>query len=152
MRSFIGVESEPVSYEVSSWDIQRFARAIGDTNPLHTDPVAARSSSYGSLIAPPTILRSFIPGRYGRQFPNPFAHILDGGSRYQFFHPVREGDRITVVRKLTDVFDKTGSLGPMLFRITEISYTNQLGQLVATQTSTTITYGTGPKDPGVEQF
>jgi hypothetical protein len=53
------------------------------------------------------------------------------------------------VRKITDLFEKHGRMGAMLFKISEISYTNQEGRLIGTQTTTTITYGTGEKDSGV---
>ena len=149
IRSFIGLESIPVTYEIERHAVERFACAIGDPNPLYSDEVKARESSYGGLISPPTFLRSLLPGAYPRQYPEPFAHILDGGSKYRFYEPARVGDRITVTRKITDLFEKTGRMGTMLFKISEISYVNQLGRLVANQTTTTITYGTGEKDAGV---
>ncbi len=148
MRSHIGVESTPATYEVSRWDIGRFACAIGDDNPLYADEVAARESAIGGMIAPPTILRSFLPGASPKPFPEPFAHILDAGSNYRFFHPVRVGDSITVVRSLKELFTKTGRLGEMLFKVQEITYTNQLGQVVATQETTTITFGEPDPESG----
>ena len=141
MRSHIGVASKPMSYEISRWDVARFACAIGDANPLYTDEVAARESAIGGLVAPPTFPRSLLPGPGHEPFPEPFAHILDGGSKYRFYHPVRAGDVITVTRTLKDMFTKSGRLGTMLFKVREITYTNQLGQVVATQETTTITYG-----------
>ena len=48
---------------------------------------------------------------------------------------------ITVVRTLTKLFTKSGRLGEMLFKVQEIVYTNQLDQVVATQETTTITFG-----------
>ena len=149
LRSFIGVESTPVTYEIERHAVERFANAVGDPNPLHADEIAARNSSYGGLIAPPTFFRSLLPGAYPKPYPEPFAHILDGGSKYRYREPVRVGDRITVTRKIIDLFEKQGRLGTMLFKIAEISYVNQLGQVAATQTTTTITYGTGEKDYGV---
>ena len=149
LRSFIGLESIPVSYDIERHAVERFAAAIGDPNPLYSDREVAEDSSYGSLIAPPTFFRSLLPGDYPTVYPEPFAHILDGGSKYRFNEPVRVGDQITVVRKITDLFEKHGRMGTMLFKISEISYTNQMERLVATQTTTTITYGTGEKDAGV---
>jgi hypothetical protein len=64
---------------------------------------------------------------------------------------VKVGDQITITRKIVDLFEKHGRMGAMLFKIAEISYVNQLGVLTATQTTTTITYGTGEKDWGIEQ-
>ncbi len=149
LKSFIGLESIPVTYDIERHAVERFAAAIGDANPLYSNRDVAESSSYGSLIAPPTFFRSLLPGDYPKPYPEPFAHILDGGSKYRFNEPVRVGDQITVVRKITDLFEKHGRMGTMLFKISEISYTNQQGRLVATQSTTTITYGTGEKDSGV---
>ncbi|MDA1279131.1 MAG: MaoC family dehydratase N-terminal domain-containing protein [Chloroflexi bacterium] len=149
LRAFIGVESVPVIYEIERHAVERFACAIGDPNPLYTDEIATRASSFGGLIAPPTFLRSLLPGHYPEPYPEPFAHILDGGSSYRFMKPVRVGDRIAVTRKIVDLYEKHGRMGTMLFKISEQKYVNQLGQLVATQTTTTITYGDGEKDSGV---
>ena len=149
LRSFIDLESNAVTYDIERHAVERFACAIGDTNPLYTDINFAESSSHGTLIAPPTFFRSLLPGDYPKPYPEPFAHILDGGSKYRYNERVRVGDRITVVRKITDLFEKYGRMGTMLFKISEISYTNQAGRLVATQTTTTITYGAGEKDLGV---
>lgn len=152
MRAFVGVESAPVTYEVEKGAVARFARAIGDLNPLYLDELVARNSSYGGLIAPPTFLRSLIPGKTPKPFPEPFSYVLDGGSEYRFFSPVRVGDRITVTRRMVELFEKQGRLGMMLFRVTEIKYTNQLGEVAAMQLSTTITYGTGQRDPAIDEL
>ncbi len=149
LRSFIGTESNPVTYDIERHAVARFACAVGDPNPVYSDEIAARNSPYGGLIAPPTFFRSLLPGDFPKPYPEPFAHILDGGSKYRFFEPVRVGDQITVTRKIVDLFEKHGRMGTMLFKISETNYVNQLGQLAATQTTTTITYGTGEKDPGV---
>lgn len=149
LRSFVGLKSIPSTYDIERHAVERFAAAIGDTSPMYSNQEAAEASSYGSLIAPPTFFRSLLPGDYPKPYPEPFAHILDGGSKYRYNEPVRVGDQITVVRKITDLFEKHGRMGTMLFKISEISYTNQAGRLVATQTTTTITYGTGEKDSGV---
>jgi acyl dehydratase len=149
LKSFIGVESMAVTYEIERHAVERFAAAIGDSSPLYSNREAAEASSYDGLIAPPTFFRSLLPGNYPQPYPEPFAHVLDGGSKYRYNAPVRVGDQITVVRKITDLFEKHGRMGTMLFKISEISYTNQEDRLVATQTTTTITYGIGEKDSGV---
>ena len=87
------------------------------------------------------ILRSFITASFDPPFPEPFHDVLDGGSSFVFHRPVVAGDEITVIRKMTDLFEKSGRLGPMLFKITTVSYTDGEGELVATQASTSISYG-----------
>ncbi|MSQ08863.1 MAG: MaoC family dehydratase [Dehalococcoidia bacterium] len=152
MLVFTGMDSMPVTYDVEKGAVAKFARAIGDLNPLYIDDLVARNSSYGGLIAPPTFLRSLIPGRYAKPFPEPFSYVLDGGSSYTFFAPVRVGDRITVTRRFVELFEKQGKLGTMLFRVQEIKYVNQHGEVAATQRTTTISYGTGQRDPAIDDL
>jgi len=45
--------------------------------------------------------------------------------------PVCAGDTITVTSKLREVYAKTGRTGTMAFIVFEVTYRNQLGQMVA---------------------
>ena len=116
MRAAIGVESVPVTEEVEKGAIIRFAQAIGDQNPLFTDEAAARKSRYGGLIAPPTFLRSVIAGPPTVEFEQPYSAGLDGGSEWEYFEPVRPGDRITHTVRITDLFEREGPLGQHALR------------------------------------
>ena len=140
MRAAVGVDSVPVTEDIEKGAIIRFAQAIGDSNPLFTDEAAARKSRYGGLIAPPTFLRSIIPGPPTVEFEQPYSAGLDGGSEWEYFEPVRPGDRITHTVRITDLFERGGRLGNMLFVIREGRYVNQFGTLVALQRSTGIHY------------
>ena len=140
LRSAIGVESEPVTHEVERGVILRFAQAIEDPNPLYQNEVKARATRYGGIIAPPTFFRSLPSGPQRVQVQSPLGRVLDGGTQWELLEPVRPGDRITVTSKLVDVVQRTGRLGPMIIMTRETRYVNQLGQLVATQRSTGISY------------
>jgi len=140
MRAAINVESEPNVNEVEKGAIIKFARAIGDSNPLFTDEEAARNSRYGGLIAPPTFLRSLTSGPLKAQVESPYSANLDGGSEWQYFEPVRAGDRITVTTYIDDMFEREGRLGNMLFIVRETKYVNQFDRTVALQRSTGISY------------
>ena len=136
----IGRESEPVTTDAEKGAIIRFAQAIGDDNPLFSDETAARHGRYGGLIAPPTFLRSMSSSRPELPFELPLTRMLDGGSDWEYFEPIRPGDRITAVASITDVSERTGRLGTMVFTTVVTTYRNQLGQVAATQTSTSIRY------------
>ncbi|MFQ5860420.1 MAG: MaoC family dehydratase N-terminal domain-containing protein [Dehalococcoidia bacterium] len=141
MRSqAIGNKGLPVTVEVEKGAILRFAQAIEDPNPLWNDEVQARKSRYGGLITPPTFLRSLSYGRPPLPFDLPLERRLDGGSEWEYFEPVHPGDRITVVAELVDMTERQGRLGPMVFLVFQVTYTNQFGQVVATQRSTNIWY------------
>jgi acyl dehydratase len=140
MRALVGSETEPVVYDIERGAIRKFAKAIGDENPAYYDDAAARRAGYRGMVAPPTFLRVLIPGPEKTPFPEPFDRVLDGGSEYRFEEPLIAGDRITVVSRLAELYEKHGRLGTMLFKIREIRYENQHGRIAATQRSTIITY------------
>ena len=141
MRSqALGAESEPATLEVEKGAIARFAEAIGDPNPSYTDEAAARRTPLGTLVAPPTFLRSMRAVRPQIPFEIPFERVLDGGSAWEYFQPVRAGDTITAVAAITDIQERTGRLGLMLIITTRITYSNQFDEVAATQTNTSIRY------------
>jgi acyl dehydratase len=139
MRSWLGKELDRQTLDVEKGAIRHFAEAIGDANRLWSDETAARRSRYGGITAPPTFLRSATPG-LDFPFPTKPQRLLDGSSDWEYFEPIRAGDVITCVTLLADIRERTGRLGPMLFLVRETTYTNQLGQIAATQRSTQIRY------------
>ncbi|MCH8106835.1 MAG: MaoC family dehydratase N-terminal domain-containing protein [Chloroflexi bacterium] len=136
----IGLEGPPVTTEIEKGAIIRFAQAIEDDNPVFNDEEAARKSQYGGLIAPPTFLRSIRSSRREVPFDIPFNNALDGGSDWEYFEPVRPGDLITTVSRITDMQERSGRMGVMIITSTVTTYTNQFDQVVATQTTTGIRY------------
>ena len=70
----------------------------------------------------------------------PFNNNLDGGSDWEYMEPVRPGDRITAVSRIENMIERAGRMGTMIIQTTVTTYTNQFGQVVATQTSTGIRY------------
>ena len=139
--SYIGQESAPVVTYIEPGHIKAFAEAIEDPNALWSDEIEARRSRFGGLIAPPTFLRAARTERVQQEaLALTLTRILDGGSEWEYFEPLRAGDRITTISRVVDLFDRSGKLGQMVFIITQTSYTNQLDQLVATQKNTLIRY------------
>src|SRR5207244_3827338 len=49
----VGKTYTPVSYAVGREKVREFASAVGEENPLHHDPDAAREAGYGDVVAPP---------------------------------------------------------------------------------------------------
>ncbi len=133
MRRAVGVENEPRTHVLEAGAIRRFAEAIGDPNPDYRD-------GSGGPIAPPTFLRSLSSGPPAVAFESPYPDPLDGGSDWEYFHPVRAGDSITVTEVLVDVVEKSGRLGPMLLTTWAFKYSNQRGEVAATQRNTLIYY------------
>jgi acyl dehydratase len=120
--------------------IINFAQAIGDANPAYNDEAAARKTRYGSLISPPTFLRCMRLVQPELLFDLPFDRLLDGGSDWEYFQAVRAGDQITAVGRVSDISERSGRVGLMIFIKTVITYRNQFDEIVATQDNTLIRY------------
>ena len=90
------------------------------------------------IVAPPTFLRAMRAVRPELPFEIPFTRLLDGGSDWEYFEHVRPGDVITAVGRVEDIRERTGSIGQMLITTIKVTYRNQTGAVVATQTSTSI--------------
>ena len=122
---------EPMVFEVEKGAIRRYAEVLGDANPLWTDEAAARKSRYGGLVAMPIFLAYMNPFHWGLAKPfQGLAVRVSAGDAFEFYLPLRPGDRITVTDRFVDVYEKQGSKGPMTFTIDERTYTNQRGELV----------------------
>jgi acyl dehydratase len=127
-RIFETTDPVPVSAEM----IQKFTEAIGETNPIHTDPEAGKRGPYGSLTAPPSFAVTF---RNGQHF---FQHVprfgkqgFDAGKDVEFLAPICPGDAITLSSHVKEIYEKTGRSGSMVFVIVRSTLKNQKGEVVA---------------------
>ena len=136
----IGMEGEPSTIDIEMGHIQSFAAAVGDPNPLWNDEAQARKSRYGGVVAPPTFLRAIRVERPQPPLDQPLDRLLDGGSEWEYFEPIRVGDRITAIARIVDVSERSGRMGTMIFVANEVRYANQFDELVATQRNTLIWY------------
>ena len=128
-RSNIGDASEPITFEVETGAIVKFAEAIGDPHPAYGDGSAA----------PPTF-----PTTFNFRLPVPSlkaidpARFLHGEQEYAYERPLRAGDRITCVAKIADVADKETKLGKMTFVVVETEGRDAADKLVFTGRATAI--------------
>jgi acyl dehydratase len=133
LRNGVGMEWEPLVYEITEEMIRRCTRAIGDPNPMWQDKEYAGKSQYGGIIAPPTFVWTIglveLMERIGSV--EAFVSMLNGGAELEYFKPIRPGDVITAVTKLSNVREREGNLGRMLFMSLETTYKNQRQELVA---------------------
>jgi len=140
-QSFIGYELPSFTADVEKGRLRFFAKAIGETNPIYTDEDAAVKAGYRTLPAPPTfamVLDMDTPDLMPLLglLKMDIGRILHGSQEVEYFQPIYAGDQITVTSKVVDIFDKKG--GALDFVVTENSYTNQDGDLVAKSTSTLV--------------
>ena len=92
MRSFIGLESDPVTYVVEKHSIEHFARAIGESNPIYFDEQFAKDN-VGGIIAPPTFIRLFRPKRLEKQLCTNLQQNSMIFENRQFWHAAISSNR-----------------------------------------------------------
>jgi len=133
-RKYIGQAWTPYTVEVEKGRLRFFAKAIGETNPVYTDEVAARAAGYPSLPVPPTFLFSLeneVPDPFGWLAPMGVhvGNLLHGEQSFKYYAMVFAGDRVTFESRIADIYDKKG--GALEFIVKETSVKDASGRLVA---------------------
>ena len=135
LRAAIGVESEPSVFEIEKEAIRRWADAIGDANPLYHDEEFARQLGYRSIIAPLGFFPNYgYPVKIGKRKTNitsPLKRNLNGGGDVETYKPIQAGDIIYMTTKISDIYEREGRLGKMLFIVTEYVIRNQRGEIMS---------------------
>jgi acyl dehydratase len=130
-QSILGKEFVLGTFQVTEDMMLAYAQAVGETSPQYVDPEAAKHTGSGGLVAPPIFYDVF----RAEQMPDPkvqFGKIsFNAGQHCEFYAPIRPGDTITLKARITDVYEKTGRTGKMVFIIRETTYENQKGEKVA---------------------
>ncbi|MFO8009625.1 MAG: MaoC family dehydratase N-terminal domain-containing protein [Dehalococcoidia bacterium] len=129
MRGWLDKELNRVQFDVEKVLLRRYTEAVEDPNPKWRE------------VMPPAMFTAIFAegGLVQYPFETP-PRLLDGGGEWEFFREARLGDTLTGVRKIIDYKEKEGKLGQMLFIIRQTEWTNQRGELVARNRSTSIFY------------
>jgi acyl dehydratase len=138
----IGKEWPAVEYEVGREKIREYAHAVGETNPVHHDPEAARAAGFRNVVAPPMFCVVYSAPAVGPGILDPevginLAAMVHGGQEFVWGEPVCAGDMITTKAKLVDVSERNG----MGFYVFESVSTNQDGAETVRGTWTDIVRG-----------
>ncbi len=127
----IGKTYEPTTYAVGREKVREYARAVGETNPLHHDLQAARDAGYADVVAPPMFAVVYSAPSVGPPIFDPeielnFAMMVHGGQEFAWGVPVVAGDEITTTTSVKDISERDGR-GYYVF---ESVSTNQRGEEV----------------------
>ena len=151
LRSRIGETAVYTAPEpVGRAAIRYYALAVGDANPLYTDAEAAASAGYADVIAPPTWVtetnqymtggrndEGYMGHGWGIEIPN--TRLVRGGNSYTFEGPIHPDTVVTATWRIDGMTERTTSKGQdMLIVTSSATYTDQDGQVLATNTETLI--------------
>ncbi len=133
-KKWIGHELPASVLPIERSRLQFFAKAIGETDPIYTDPAAARDAGYPDLPVPPTFLfaaelDSGTSDQLLADLQIPIAKLLHGEQSFSYHKPACAGDMVTVCSTVSDIYDKKN--GALEFVVKTSRATNQQGELVA---------------------
>jgi acyl dehydratase len=80
-------------HRVDAADVAGFVEAVGDYNPIHSDPQYAATTPFKEPIAPGVFTAGLISAVIGTRLPGPGAIYLS--QSLKFMKPVKLGDTIT---------------------------------------------------------
>lgn len=119
-------------FPVEEGHIMLFARAIGDPNPVYSDPDCAAAKELGGIIAPPTFVAGgsqfdddvavrpkigqpwFGSGRTPSGFNRESAGILHAEQHFEYHRPLLAGEVLTTVFREGERWEKTNRSGGIL--------------------------------------
>jgi acyl dehydratase len=138
----IGKSYPPVTYAVGREKIREYTLAVGETNPLHLDPEAAREAGHRDVVAPPMFAvvytsPAITPAMLDPEVGIDFARMVHGGQDFAWGPLVVAGDEITTTLSVKDI----SSRGPLGFFTFETVSVNQDGHTVCVGTWTNIVRG-----------
>ena len=154
LDAWIGREGAPQAARdaVNPAMIRHWCDAVGDANPVYTDPDFAAKSVHGALVAPPTMLQAWTMA--GLRPPAPasdaagpltevmrlldaagYTSVVATNCRQEYKRYLREGDRLSVTTRIARVSDeKKTALGIGRFVDEEMIYRDAAGDEVARMT------------------
>jgi acyl dehydratase len=138
----IGKSYEPVLYAVGREKVREYARAVGETNPVHLDVDAARAAGHADVVAPPMFAVVYSAPSVGPLIFDPeiginFAMMVHGGQVFEWGPLVVAGDEISTATSVKDISERDGRA----YYVFESISTNQSGAQVCRGTWTNIVRG-----------
>ncbi|MFA5520860.1 MAG: MaoC family dehydratase N-terminal domain-containing protein [Castellaniella sp.] len=123
---------EPWCHEATRDNIRHYAHGIGDDNPLWCDPLYARNTRYGDVIALPSFLFAtsrIISGYVGGL---PGVHAMWSGADWNWHKTIHRNDEITTEAWLKDLIPhETRFAGRAIQQVYHVDFFNQHGDKVA---------------------
>jgi acyl dehydratase len=135
----VGRSYPPALYAVGREKVKEYARAVGETDPVHLDHEAARAAGHADVVAPPMFAVVYAGPALAVAILDPelgidLARMLHGSQEFVWGPLVVAGDEIDTRVTIREIAERMG----MGFYVFESVSTNQRGEVVCTGTWTNI--------------
>ncbi len=137
----IGRSSEPHRELVTRSDIRKYAVATDNRQRKYLDGEQAPPMFHVALFWDVVELDQLSPDGVSIDslLPKfPLEKAMAGGLKIEYHRPVRPGDWLTATRTLTDIYEKEGRSGPLIFYEVVMDIVNDDGELVIREKTTRI--------------
>lgn len=136
-----------------------FGLAIGDRNPLYSDPAYARRAGLDGVTLPLTLVcetnqyadlpidaEGYAGHTWGLELPG--TRQVRGGNRYVFHRRIRPDDIVTATWRIESLTEKTTRDGLAMLVVRSVArYTNQSGEPLADNEESIIFVALAPEEP-----
>ncbi len=141
-RAWIGQAEPPVTVEVSRRDIIKYSIATEQQQRKYLVGDEAPPMFVFNLFGPMAELTDLrtdgLPKGQGRGPRLPLQRVMAGGTEIHLHRPIRPGDRLVATRSITDMFEKQGSTGPLIFTVRTLIVTDEANEPVLDEIQTSI--------------
>ncbi len=141
LLSNIGKQSEPHRELVTRRDIRKYAIATDNRQRKYLDGDQAPPMFHVALFWDVVELDKLSPDGVSIDtlLPKfPLEKAMAGGLNIEYHKPVHPGDWLTATRTLTDIYEKEGRSGPLIFYEVVMDIVNDDGDLVIREKTTRI--------------
>lgn len=135
----IGSKSEPRTEVVTRRDIRKYSVATNQQQRKYLDGDVAPSMYHVALFWDVVELDQLMPDGVSVDtlLPEfPLKQAMAGGLDLKYLRPIVPGDVLTATRTLTDIYEKTGSKGPIIFYEVVMEVRDSNGEAVVWEKTT----------------
>lgn len=151
IRTRIGSETTHTLGPVTALMIRRYARAIGESNPLYYDAEFARSRGHADIVAPPNLVTAITTWDEGpatddlrtdgtpetvqlEGIPSSGVRVMGGGEDMEFHTPITAGTTVVEHSTLLDAELRQGRNGRFIVVRYRHEFVDGDGLLLVTST------------------
>lgn len=141
----IGKRFPAVSYVIGREKIREYARAVGETNPIHHDVAVARAAGYDDVVAPPMFVVVYSspaiePAMFDPEIGIDFDHLVHGAQEFSWNRVLTAGEQVHTTITLDEV--RTLDAANVTYYVFGAETTDDAGEVVSTGVWTNIVRGT----------
>lgn len=140
-RKMIGASEPPIRVEISRRDIMKYAVSTEQVQEKYLNGDEAPPMFLFGALRPIVPIDQLGPDGIANAslMPElPLKRVMAGGTKVRYFRPVKPGDVLVASRSLADMYEKSGSQGPLIFLVYKLDVKTEAGEPVVEETQTRI--------------